>query len=48
MAKPFPEYLIQWDNRSKRYPFRVVTFSGVCLAYFRHQRDAVAFCDRQP
>lgn len=38
------EYLIQWDNRSKGFPFRVVTVSGTCLAYFKTQADAEAFC----
>ena len=38
------QYLIQWDNRSKRFPFRVVTVSGICLAYFKDRRDAEAFC----
>ena len=37
-------YLIQWDNASKAYPYRVLTMSGTCLAYFRNQRDAEAFC----
>jgi hypothetical protein len=37
--------LIQWDNRSKQYPWRVVTLAGECLAYFRDARDAIAFCN---
>ena len=38
-------YLIQWDNRSTWWPFRVVTLSGCCLAYFRSFADAVRFCE---
>jgi hypothetical protein len=38
------KFLIQWDNASKRYPYRVLTISGTCLAYFRNQKDAEAFC----
>ena len=37
-------YLIQWDNRSKRYPFAVTTVSGQCLGYFRNVKDAETFC----
>ena len=37
-------YLIQWDNASKRFPYRVLTMSGTCLAYFKNRRDAEAFC----
>lgn len=37
-------YLIQWDNASKAFPYRVLTIGGECLAYFKHQRDAEAFC----
>jgi hypothetical protein len=37
-------YLIQWDNASKRFPYRVLTTAGECLAYFRNQKDAEAFC----
>jgi hypothetical protein len=38
------KYLIQWDNASKRFPYRVLTLSGNCLGYFRTSRDAEAFC----
>ena len=38
-------FLIQWDNRSMRWPFRVVTLAGDCLAYFRSMADAVAYCE---
>ena len=37
-------YLIQFDTISRRYPWRVLTLSGECLAYFRKLRDAEAFC----
>jgi hypothetical protein len=37
-------YLIQWDTASKRFPFRVLTVSGECLAYFRTASDAREFC----
>ena len=42
--RPEVRYLIQWDNASKRYPVRVVTTYGICLGYFRHDRDAIQFC----
>ena len=38
------QFLIQWDNSSKRFPYRVLTISGQCLAYFVSQGDAVLFC----
>jgi hypothetical protein len=38
-------YLIQWDNRSKRYPYRVITKSGTPCAYFLSFDDAVAYCE---
>ena len=37
-------YQIQWDSACKAFPYRVVTLSGVSLAYFRDRRDAIAFC----
>lgn len=39
------KYLVQWDNRSKAFPFRVVSMSGVCYAYFKTSRDAGAWCE---
>ena len=38
-------YLIAWDNASKRFPFRVVTTSGLNCGYFRSFTDAVAYCE---
>ena len=38
-------YLIQWDNASKRYPFRVVTTAGEGCGYFRTVADAATFCE---
>lgn len=38
-------YQIQWDNISRKFPFRVVTISGRCLGYFMHERDAKRFCN---
>lgn len=42
MAKRF---LIQWDNASKSWPFRVLTVSGEGCGYFRTFPDAVEFCE---
>jgi hypothetical protein len=38
-------YLIQRDNRSQLYPYRVVSTSGTCLAYFVTQGEAVRYCE---
>lgn len=37
--------LIQWDNASRRYPFRVVSLSGECLGYFRDAWAAIDYVE---
>ena len=37
-------YLIQWDNASKAFPYRVLTLSGRCIGYFRNRADAINYC----
>ncbi len=39
------KYQIQWDNRSRRFAWRVLTASGLCLAYFVDRLDAIAYCE---
>jgi hypothetical protein len=38
-------YLIQFDTISKRYPYRVITLSGIPCAYFVNRNDAIAYCE---
>jgi hypothetical protein len=47
MKNPYAhiKFIIQCEtSTSKRYAFRVCTIGGDVLGYFRHQKDAVAFC----
>ena len=43
-----PRYLIQFDAASRAYPYRVVTYSGTCIGYFRNRLDAMAYCGARP
>ena len=48
MTNPYAhvKFIIQCETYlSKRYPFRVCTIGGDVLGYFRHQNDAIAFCN---
>jgi hypothetical protein len=39
------KYIIQWDNASKRFPYRVLTMSGQSCGYFRTLGDAADYCE---
>lgn len=39
------QYIIDWDNKSKLFRFRVTTYSGITAAYFRTEQDAIAWCE---